>query len=56
MFNKRIVTKMADQLIEEAKTINCNEKHAYSTHIDYKKRIKLFRNELKVGEHNGRQI
>ena len=47
---------MADQLKGEAKTIKGYQKHAKSTDIDYKKRIKLSWNETKIGEHKGRQM
>ena len=48
MFNKRIVTSEANDLEGDFKTFKDNKKNAQSTTNDYKKRIKLSRNETKV--------
>ena len=48
MFIEKILTLTADQFKGDAKTNKGNHKHALSTHIDYKKRIKLVRNETNV--------
>ena len=40
MFNKRIVTKIANQLERDAETTKRNRKQAESTYIDYKNTTK----------------
>ena len=50
MFNKRISTWMADQLEAYAWTTLGNLRYAWNTYNDYKKSVKLSRDEPKMWE------
>ena len=48
MFNEQILILTANQLKKHAKKSKDNQKHAQSTYNDYKRTIKLSKNETKV--------